>query len=141
MTTGEKIRSVRKEKGLTQKALGALLGVTQATVGQYETNPNPPKIETLRRIAGALEVPVGLLLGDDVMRYPWWLALRYKLASVGCSFEFYEEDAMLWVTYPDGILEVTEEELKKLNDEADSYLRFKLQELREAHTTRFRRTQ
>ena len=41
MTTGEKIRTIRKEKHLTQKELGAKLGVTQATVGQYEKNENP----------------------------------------------------------------------------------------------------
>ena len=62
MTIGEKIRSIRKEKGLTQQALGQLLGVTQATVGQYETNTNPPKIETLQRIAAALGVSVGQLI-------------------------------------------------------------------------------
>jgi len=55
MTVGERIKQARKEKGLTQKQLGELLGVTQATIQQYETgNPKP---ETLKRIAKALGVP------------------------------------------------------------------------------------
>lgn len=137
MTTGEKIRSIRKEKGLTQKALGELLGVTQATVGQYETNANPPKIETLQRIADALGVPVSYLIGE-VKNCPRDVSLDQKLACVGCSIGFYEEDAMIWINYPDGTLEVTEEELNELNDDTDSYLRFKLQELKEAHKDRFR---
>lgn len=64
MTTGERIRKARKAKGLTQTALGSILKVSQATVGQYETNPNPPKLETLSRIAEALEVDPVDLIGE-----------------------------------------------------------------------------
>lgn len=137
MTTGERIRSVRKERGLTQKALGELLGVTQATVAQYETNPNPPKIETLRRIADALAVPV-LYLIDESQNWAWTVALGQKMAHIGYSIGFYEEDAMLWINYPDGTLEVTEAELEELNSSADSYLHFKLEELKAAHIDSFR---
>lgn len=42
MTIGEKIKEYRIICGLTQKELGKRLGVTQATVGQYETNTTPP---------------------------------------------------------------------------------------------------
>ncbi len=63
MTIGERIRDIRKEKGLTQQALGQLLGVTQSTVGQYETNQNPPKISTLQAIATALGVSLEQLVG------------------------------------------------------------------------------
>lgn len=57
---------------------------------------------------------------------------------MGCSIGFYEEDAALWINYPDGTLEVTEEELKALNDSADSFLRFKLAELKESRKADFR---
>lgn len=73
MTIGEKIKEYRIICGLTQKELGKRLGVTQATVGQYETNTNPPKIETLEKIAKALKIPVVVLLcepesQDDINR-------------------------------------------------------------------------
>lgn len=55
MTIGEKIRNIRKEKGLSQKQLGSLLGVSQQMIGQYENSPHEPKIETLRKIAAALD--------------------------------------------------------------------------------------
>lgn len=139
MTTGEKIRSIRKEKGLTQKALGELLNVTQATVGQYETNTNPPKLETLKNIADALKVPVAYLIGNSPSSYDFWdVELDQKLQSVGCSLGFYEEDAMTWINYPDGTLEVSNDELKELNDSANSYLRFKLEELKAKHTDEFK---
>lgn len=138
MTIGEKIRSMRKEKGLTQKALGDLLGVTQATVGQYETNPKPPKIETLQRIAIALDVPLPYLMGEMRGQCPWDLSLDQKLSHIGYSVGYDDEDGDVWINFPDGTLAVTEDELKTLNESADSYLRFKLDELRTAHAEDFR---
>ena len=38
MTIGEKIKQLRKNKGLTQSELGDLLGVKKAAVQKYESN-------------------------------------------------------------------------------------------------------
>lgn len=62
MDFGQRLRQLRKEKGLTQKELANLLGVSASMVGQYETNLRKPKIETLRRFAYALGVCVNDLL-------------------------------------------------------------------------------
>lgn len=69
---------------------------------------------------------------------PWAFSLIEKLGSVGYSIGTYEEDAYLWINYPDGTLEVTEEELRELDQSTDSFIRFKLQELRDRHPYRFR---
>lgn len=58
MTIGEKIRAVRKQKKISQQKLGKSLGVSQAMIAQYENGVRVPKIETLRRIATALKVPI-----------------------------------------------------------------------------------
>lgn len=58
MTTGERIKNIRKQKGLTQHELGELLGVTQSMIAAYENNTRNPKPETLQKIANALEVPL-----------------------------------------------------------------------------------
>lgn len=58
ITDGEKIRIARKRKGITQAELGRRMGVTQQTVNQYESGKIKAKIETLKRIADALEVPL-----------------------------------------------------------------------------------
>lgn len=71
MTIGEKIRELRKEKDISQKELGILLGVSQQTVGQYETSPHEPKIETLRKIASALEVKLSDLLEAEQIMNPY----------------------------------------------------------------------
>lgn len=56
MTTGEKIRELRKAKGLTQEELAQKIGIKRGTLAQYETGKRSPKRETLERFAKALNV-------------------------------------------------------------------------------------
>lgn len=58
MTIGERIKKIRQEKGLSQKELGEKLGVSQQMIGQWETGKANPKIETLIKIAEALDCEV-----------------------------------------------------------------------------------
>ena len=58
MTVGQKIKLVRQQKKISQQKLGDMLGVSQAMIAQYEKGDRNPKIETLQRIAIALEVPI-----------------------------------------------------------------------------------
>lgn len=62
MTTGEKIKKFRKDKGLTQKKLGELCSIDEANIRKYELGKANPKIETLSKIANALNIPVNYLL-------------------------------------------------------------------------------
>ena len=43
MTLGEKIKELRKEKGLSQTALGNAIGVSQKAVDYWELGINEPK--------------------------------------------------------------------------------------------------
>lgn len=66
MTVGENIRRIRKELGLTQKALGQLCNINESQIRRYElglSNSNP-KIETIRKIADALGVSIYELTGE-----------------------------------------------------------------------------
>ena len=56
--TGDKIRKLRKEKGLTQKQLGELCGIADSNIRKYESGKQNPKLETLQKIARALDVPI-----------------------------------------------------------------------------------
>lgn len=58
MTVGETIRTIRKEQGLTQKELGQLCGIDEANIRKYELGKANPKIETIEKIAKALNVPI-----------------------------------------------------------------------------------
>lgn len=63
MTVGEKIRAIRKAKPMTQKELAGLLGISSVNISQIENNVREPKIDTLEKIADALEVSLAELLG------------------------------------------------------------------------------
>ncbi len=65
MTVGERIRIARKEKGLTQKALGEACGIAEPTIRRYELGKLNPKFETLGKIASALGVDIYSLLDFD----------------------------------------------------------------------------
>jgi len=66
MTTGERIKTVRKLKGLTQKELAFMVGLPDVRIRQYETNIRTPKIDLLQKFAEALEVPVATLKGIKI---------------------------------------------------------------------------
>lgn len=48
---GLMIKSLREERNMTQKKLGALLDVKDTTICKYESNMSTPSIETLRSMA------------------------------------------------------------------------------------------
>ncbi len=56
MDIGQKIKKIRKEKNITQRELGERMGVSQQQIAQYENGKLKPKLETICRIADALEI-------------------------------------------------------------------------------------
>ena len=57
MSVGENIKQIRTHKKMTQKELGEKLGgITQQQIGQWENGNKNPKLETIQKLATALEV-------------------------------------------------------------------------------------
>lgn len=65
MTIGQRIKEARLNAGFTQKMLADELGVSFVNVSQWENGARNPKIQTLQKIANALNVTVGYLQGYD----------------------------------------------------------------------------
>ena len=55
MIGGELVREARKRAGLTQARLAELAGTTQSAIARLERGGRPPRIDTLLRIAEALQ--------------------------------------------------------------------------------------
>lgn len=66
MPTGSKIKEIRQQKGLTQKQLGDLCGMADSAIRRYENGNANPKIETLQKIATALDEPLSIFLDDEL---------------------------------------------------------------------------
>lgn len=139
MTIGEQIKNYRKAAGLTQKKLGELSSTSERTIQQYESGKRQPRIEQLQKIADTLNVPVSSLLGTVQHSKTFWTAyLDEKLKQIGCSIDYYAEDEIIGIIFPDGWLEVTIEDLEELDNSTISYLQFKLDELRKKYPKDFR---
>ena len=46
---------LRQNRGLSQRELAELCGTTQSAVARFESGTRPPKLDTLLRIAAALD--------------------------------------------------------------------------------------
>ena len=60
---GNKIADLRKQKKLTQKELGDMIGVSYGAVSKWERCLNYPDIELLQPLANALDTSVSELMG------------------------------------------------------------------------------
>ncbi len=68
---GNRIKELRKSKGITQKELAEKLGVTPQAVSQFEkSEPDRFTIATLQNIAAALECQVDDLIAKEVPPEP-----------------------------------------------------------------------
>lgn len=60
------IRELRKEKGITLKQLGEIIGVAESTMSLYETGKRTPDFEALLKISEYFGVTVDYLLGNKI---------------------------------------------------------------------------
>lgn len=155
MTVGENIKRIRKEKGYTQKELAEKCEMYESQIRKYELDKANPKIETIGKVADALEVPLTSLLTnhpylnvlcadtpnniseDKPVDFP---GLEQKVSEIGYRI-FYatceNSDGIefspgnIVIEYPDkDHLYIEPSDLDQLNEETDTYLRFRLEELR-----------
>ena len=62
---GNRLKELRKNKGLTQEALGNLLGVTKASICCYEKETRTPPVETIIAMMALYNVSSDYLIGAD----------------------------------------------------------------------------
>ena len=69
MNLGLAVKTLRKNKGLTQGNLCEMIGITQSYLSQVENGNKEPSIYVVKKIADALGIPMALL---------FWFALTEK---------------------------------------------------------------
>lgn len=67
LNIGEKIKTLRYEKGLTQEEIAAHLGVSAQSVSKWERNEGYPDIETLPALAHYFNISIDELVGMDAV--------------------------------------------------------------------------
>ena len=64
----ERLRELRKESGLSQRAMAKILSIAQPSYSRYELGTGEPSLETLAAVAKYFEVSSDYLLGADDFR-------------------------------------------------------------------------
>ena len=65
MTLGQRIQALRKQRGMSQEALGEVLGVSRQAVSKWEGDNGIPELDTLIAMSRLFDVTVGRLLGVE----------------------------------------------------------------------------
>ncbi|MFS9152402.1 helix-turn-helix transcriptional regulator [Streptococcus infantis] len=61
----DRLKTLRKEKKLTQKELAEQIGIKQNSYSDWETGKNEPSLENLIKLADLFEVSLDCLLGRE----------------------------------------------------------------------------
>lgn len=110
LALGNRIRAARGRRGLSLGELASTAGVSKSLVSQIERGIAAPSIDTVRRLASALQLPVFSLFMEEpdngmvvrrgerrVVRYPGSGATREILSpTLGGRM------VLVWVTFPPG---------------------------------------
>jgi len=65
LTLGENVKRYRKQRGLTQKEVALIAGISGATVSEIESETKPPSMKMLKKLATALRCTPADLLKED----------------------------------------------------------------------------
>lgn len=76
---GEKIKIMRKSRGMTQLDLAIKAGLSPSAVAMYETGKRKPKYEQLEALADVFNVPMSAFLDEDINE------VRRRLSESGCT--------------------------------------------------------
>ena len=80
MTVGEKIKTYRTMRGISQKMLGELAGgINEVTIRKYEAGDRNPKPDQLLKIANALGISINLFMDFDIETVSDVLSLIFKM--------------------------------------------------------------
>ena len=83
------LRELRRKCGITMKELGAVIGVAESTISQYETGKRQPDYETLLKLSEYFGVSVDYLLGAE--KKPAAQSSELDMKLEGIDFALYGE--------------------------------------------------
>src|SRR5882762_2180942 len=65
MLVNQRVKAIRLHRRLESRELARLAGLSAGEISHIERKMRTPKIDTAEKIAGALDVTIGFLLGQD----------------------------------------------------------------------------
>lgn len=95
MEFGDILKQLRKERGLSQDELAALLGTTKQVISRYETKQRVPRLSVVSDFAKKLGLPLSSLSGEEPALYPGMMPVGARrrvplLGSAACGEPIYK---------------------------------------------------
>lgn len=112
MTFGEKLKSIRKERGMNQTDFASFLGTSKQNLSRYENSSRVPSLKIATDFAQRLNVSVEYLTGTDPLRD---IASRYDSSAPLTEKEISQAKREL-IAAVDGLTDEQCEHLKALID-------------------------
>jgi transcriptional regulator with XRE-family HTH domain len=81
MEVGEKIKQIRKDKGLQQKAVALEVGLDQSNYNKVENGKREPSLEVLQKLSTILGVSIDELLSPENNKKPSVVTVEDKTIS------------------------------------------------------------
>jgi transcriptional regulator with XRE-family HTH domain len=81
MEVGEKIKQIRKDKGLQQKAVALEVGLDQSNYNKVENGKREPSLEVLQKLSTILDVSIDELLSPENNKKPSIVTVEDKTIS------------------------------------------------------------
>lgn len=137
----KRIKQKREELGLSQDELAKRIGYkSRSSINKIESGENDIPQSKIRAFARALETTTAQLMGfvEFQKKLNDQVVFEEQLKQLGYGLGYDEDDAYLWINYPDGTLEITEDILDNLIERSKSYLKFQLEELKQNNIKDFR---
>ena len=66
MTFAEKLKSIRKQMGISQELLAEKIGVSRQAVTKWETDAGIPDIENILSISNLFNISIDELLSNEI---------------------------------------------------------------------------
>ena len=91
---GEKLRQLRRKKGLSQEAVAKELGISRQAVSKWETDIAQPDLDNLKKICEILEISADELLDisctklqeKEICNCEIYLINSYEKGAIICAF-------------------------------------------------------
>lgn len=116
----------RKNLKLSRAELAKKIGVTEATIGQYERAERTPSFESLYKISLLFQVPIDTLVGnfyyEPKVDIEWLDSLGFKIKENDGVFEIYTRRDDTLSTDPEILNLIAQEDLKIFEAEENQVL-------------------
>jgi transcriptional regulator with XRE-family HTH domain len=116
-TFGERVKELRKQRGLTQRQMAATFGVTERNYQRYEATDSPSN-DTLVKLAKFFEVSTDYLIGDTPRKIEFTEPLESYAAwlrKVGISISGGSKSGII-------VVEIEDEEFYDISDNVENIL-------------------